>query len=169
MLSGQLPRHIDPQRFAAQRLNVSGQLLLKLMSRLAKTLVNADGEADVNLDFGIDDEGYTYITGNVQASVQLECQRCLLGCDQQLRCEVSLAVVKTEEEAKQLPSHYDPFLVTDDKMLFSQLVEDELLLALPIVAYHAKGECSMQHSTTEAEPAPKKPSPFAVLAELKKS
>jgi len=51
-----------------------------------------------------------------------------------------------------------------------ELVEDELILALPMFAYHADGECEIKQpkaETEQVEVTEKKDNPFAVLQQLK--
>ena len=74
----------------------------------------------------------------------------------------------TEEHAKNLPRYYDPLIVAGDDLELFPMVEEELILSLPIVPYH--DDCSVQTSfgdvaTTDNETD--KPNPFSVLASLK--
>ncbi len=74
---------------------------------------------------------------------------------------------------RDLPSHYEPLLVGGEP-LFADIIEDELLLALPM--WHAPSEeCSVRISsdrqagkTNTDTGATAKENPFAVLADLKK-
>jgi len=83
---------------------------------------------------------------------------------------VRLALVESEMAAGSLPEEYDPLLCTADALSLFDLVEDELMLALPIVAAHARGECQSGPVGECPDQAPAdRPNPFAVLSRLKKS
>ncbi len=57
----------------------------------------------------------------------------------------------------------EDFLPIQAEMSVLELMEDELLLALPIAPKHEEGECSNESSINEY----KKPNPFAKLEMLK--
>jgi uncharacterized protein len=58
---------------------------------------------------------------------------------------------------------YD-YLVADAKMQVIELIEDEVLLALPLAPKHAGEDCVANDMMTEL----KKPSPFQALQSLKR-
>ena len=117
--------------------------------------------------------GQRYMTLRAQAVVTLECQRCLELFDLPLQVENRLQLVETEAEieAEEIGED-DP--ETPDQLLGSSyldvlpLVEDELILALPYVPKHEV--CPSLPKELEASEGGDtgRPSPFAVLAELKK-
>jgi uncharacterized protein len=54
---------------------------------------------------------------------------------------ISLALVSGLDEARGLPEIYDPLLVEDRLIRSSDLIEDELILAVPAIPRHAEGMC----------------------------
>ena len=87
--------------------------------------------------------------------------------------DVDLVLVWSEDQAKALPADLDPLLVTEERLSLAELLEEELLLALPLVALH--DECP-RPASTGSEPEPEgdpddtqtnPDNPFAVLARLK--
>ena len=76
-------------------------------------------------------------------------------------------------EAERIPGECEPVLVEDDKLRVLDLVEEELLLAIPLVPMHAKEACSMHASASEeyeykSDPAEQgTANPFAILSNLK--
>lgn len=171
MFSERLPVHIDPIRMAETRRLLEGRIALAEMARLSGSLLDSEGEVTVSLEFGVDSEGMRFMRGRIQAEVSLECQRCLETMRYPVDSEFSLALVRSTAEAEALPSHYEPLLVEGEPLFLRDIIEDELLLALPIVPMHAPEECSVGSSADEARKdtgATKKESPFAVLADLKK-
>jgi len=81
--------------------------------------------------------------------------------------------VFNDEQAQNLPRTYEPLLVEDEKLVVLDVVEEELILSLPMFAYHDACEVDGYKQTEEAEVAAeelaeeKKPNPFEVLSALK--
>jgi uncharacterized protein len=101
----------------------------------------------------------------VHATAWLTCQRCLQPFSQPIDVERDIRWVGDESEAEMLDadSEEDVLALTPSFDLRS-LIEDELLLALPIVPRHQA--CGLPgHAADDSAPAPT--SPFAVLARLK--
>jgi uncharacterized protein len=175
MFSERLPVHIDPIRMADTRRLLEGRIALAEMARLGESLQDSAGEVAVSLEFGTDKEGIRFMRGRIRAEVSLECQRCLETMRFPIDSEFALALVRSTVEAEALPSHYEPLLVEGEPLFLRDIIEDELLLALPIVPMHAPDECSINTSSSIAADgirkdtgATEKENPFAVLADLKK-
>lgn len=137
---------------------------------MAATAGGHEGAASVELSFGRDEEGLYGINGHVSACVELTCQRCLGPLRQTLDADVALGVITAEEQAINLPERYEPLLVQEERISLAELVEDELLLTLPVIPRHEEETCEAAPAP-ELEPAPEEhqqPNPFAVLAQLKK-
>ncbi len=166
-----LPVNIEPLRLAKAGRSMHGRLALTQMQRLKQSLQSAQGDADVELHFGVDENGVHYVRGLVRADLELVCQRCLQPISLHVDAELVLGIVASEREAGRLPGEYEPLLVGEDGLIrLSDLVEDELLLALPIVAMHPEGECAPAArpvAEPEAGEENEAQSPFAVLEKLK--
>lgn len=166
-MSQQLPEQVDPFRLARQRRVMTGEMDVSRMARLAPVLNDVPGVARIALEFGVDDMGVQFVRGQVSADLSMMCQRCLQPMAQHVDSEFALGLVTNERDAERLPTHYEPLFITDEHIVLRDVIEDELLLALPIVAMHAAGTCE-QAVVQGDEPAPvKKENPFAVLQELK--
>lgn len=171
-----LPVHIDPVRMAETRRLLEGQVALAEMTRLLASLEESSGDVRVSLEFGIDEEGIRYMRGHLSAQVALVCQRCLETLRYPIDSEFALGLLGDVSEAESLPSRYEP-LVLDGKPLFLRdVIEDELLLALPIVPRHPQAECSVRLDEVAAPAesgredtgqAEKGDNPFSVLADMK--
>jgi len=108
----------------------------------------------------------------VEADVSVTCQRCLEPMPAHLTSDNTLAVVWTDEQAAHLPRHLDPLIVAQDACNLWELVEDELILAMPPFSYHDTQECKeriagFSDAAPEGSAAEDKPNPFNVLAQLK--
>jgi uncharacterized protein len=171
-MSNGLPQRIDPLKMADQGRSFQGQIALGEMARLVAAVHRVEGVAEVTLAFARDEQGRRIVSGRVRASLQMVCQRCLEPVTVVLDQPVGLAVVHSQSEAARLPREYDPLLHEDDGVSLRELVEDELLLALPCIPVHPLGECGalMNEINREADQAEagEKQNPFAVLGSLKK-
>lgn len=104
------------------------------------------------------------------ARLSLVCQRCLAPVDTPLDAERSFHFVADEDMAAQLDADSEDDVLAMTRALdLRELVEDELLLALPLVPRHevCPDPLPMSHGDDEEEePAP---NPFAALAALKRN
>ncbi|PLW68919.1 YceD family protein [Pseudohalioglobus lutimaris] len=172
MLTEPLPNTLDVRKAAARGANVSGTLGAVKLPRFQALLADESGAIDAYLAFSRDEEDRAVIALKFEADVSVECQRCLQSMPLHLAGENTLAIVWTDEQARHLPRHLEPLIVTGEGYNLWELVEEELMLALPAFSYHDTEDC-LQILSEYAEPAPeqekgdKKPNPFDVLAQLK--
>lgn len=163
-----LPYEVDALKFCQQRVVLTGQLPISAMPRLLASLVAEEGVADVDVHFSVDEQARKRIGGTVQAQVQMQCQRCLNAVAVDVSSEVQVALVWSDEQAANLPRGIEPVEVDDAHSLsLLELVEDELLLALPLVAHHSQCEMPTFDPGATLVDEGKKDNPFQVLAALK--
>lgn len=169
MLNDGLPVRVDPMRLAGQRKKLSGELPLSGLARLGASLANREGTVRVELEFGIGQAGVRFAEGRISADVELVCQRCLEPLHTTLLATPTLGLIESEAEAALLPEGYDPLLVENGELFLRELVEDELILSLPIVARHEDAACMGEgvDGTGEDTQAEARENPFAVLSVLK--
>jgi uncharacterized protein len=171
MFSGQLPPYLDVRKLADQGATIEGQTTVASLPRLSEFEDSQDEIVDVALVFARDKEdGARTISGSVSTKLTFPCQRCLepVTCD--VEASVNLEMIWSEGQERSLPESREAFLVTEEKMPLASILEEELLLALPLVALH---ETCPEPLPVPDEPEPavetgEKDNPFAVLAELKK-
>ncbi|MCC5856827.1 MAG: DUF177 domain-containing protein [Ectothiorhodospiraceae bacterium] len=174
MTARPLPVTIDVLKLVDRGQELAGSLALRRMPRLCEALVDDAGEAHLVLVFERDQARRATVTGSVRASVALACQRCLQPMPLTLEARVALAVCLSEEEAAALPDDYDPLLLEETPQRLAELVEDELILALPALARHEDTpDCepvsvTIGASAVEQGGEGRRPNPFAVLDVLKK-
>ncbi|MFT5117494.1 MAG: hypothetical protein ACI9NY_001023 [Kiritimatiellia bacterium] len=168
-----LPRQLDPRKFAQQGIEITGSVALSELTRLSEMLSSCEGHVQVELVFGIGEQRILNVSGHISASVDNVCQRCLGSIPVSVNCELSLAILWKEEHAERLPSNFEPWIIGEGQTDIYQIIEDELLLSLPIVAYHeedcvphdyfSSGEKEASKAIAEAA----KTNPFQVLQQLK--
>ena len=165
-----LPRHVDPGRLAQRNASFDGIIAPENLPRLLSA-VHSSGNVAVSLRFKVDEQGRRRLTGEFEVAVELVCQRCLGAAPERLSGDINLAVVRSEEHAKQLPGFIEPWIVDEGEADLYSIIEEELLLSLPLVTYH-EDECIdpqlMKAGAEMNEPVEQGDNPFNVLADLKK-
>ncbi len=174
-MSARLPEFIDPWHFAEIGKEITGQIRLQDLPRLEDVLVDSAGAVDFIFRFHKGEKQRVHITGCVKSVLQLQCQRCLGSVDIPVAAEVSVTVVEGYDEAILLPNEQEPLLVDDKRIRLIEIVEEELLLALPQVPMHSADGCKVEHENfsgcsndTNDASEDKPTNPFAVLKDLKK-
>ncbi len=168
-MSKQVPDFINPFRAAEGGQSIAGRLAFTRMQRLAEVVKNTEGSAEVALDFAVDEQGIPHVHGQVRCEVVLICQRCLEAMTVPIDVEMDLGIVGSDDEANRLPERYDPLVAGAEPVLVAELVEDEILLALPAVPRHEGKVCAaaIPEQVGEGDTAEVAANPFAILAQLK--
>ncbi len=171
MANCDLPKHIDVLKRAEQRVALAGKASLASMSRLVSLVTMQEGDAAIDWQFGKDEEGRIFIKGSLTADLTVVCQRCLEPMIYSIVDTVSLSPVANDTQADTLPDHYEPILIEQDSVQLLSLIEDELILRLPMVPMHDLASCRITEkfdveiiSDEETNSANKA---FAALAKLK--
>jgi uncharacterized protein len=167
-----VPEVLDAWRLVAARRGVEGHLPLSALTRLGESLLDSEGDVRFALDFDRDSLQVPYVELRIDAQLPLECQRSMERFLLPVQIVQRLGLIRDEAEEAALPPGYEPLLVPDDGMLRTiDLVEDELILAVPVVPVKPGSEAvERDWPVTHAEqehPAQDKVSPFAALSALK--
>ena len=170
MFEHPLPLAIKPVKLARQEGKLSGFMPLKQLSSLAADCVSDEGRVEADLQLRME-QSRPEIHGTANAEVKLVCQRCLEPVAVKVDVSIALGFVQDEAQIAQLPESLEPFMLEEEEVPLAELLEQELILALPIVAYHDTCEPYPYAGKEEAEAAvaDEKPNPFAVLEQLKDS
>lgn len=169
-MSKGLPELVYPLRLARSGRYLKGALLLAQMYRLADTLYNTAGTVTVDLRFGLGDQGYPVVQGVIKGELHLVCQRCLHPLLIPMTCEMCLTLVSTVNTLEHLDPQYEPLVVQEEEPVsLAAIVEDELILGLPIVPTHPEDGCStaIEYARAAEPHADTKEGPFAMLRTLK--
>ena len=174
MLSEPLPSTLDVRKAALRGATVSGSVRPSDLPRFRSLLADDSGEIEAQLTFSRDDENRYLIHLEAQTQVAVICQRCLEPMVERLSCANKLAVVWTDEEARHLPRQLDPLVVETEECSLWEVVEEELILALPSFSYHDTEQCrellvkfNADQDAATPPPTPEERNPFEVLATLK--
>ena len=163
-----LPTFIDPLHLAKQGSSLQGSLAVAQMSRLHQSLCEVQGEVYIDWQFQTEQQWAT-ITGSIQTQLHMLCQRCLQPVGWSIHARVALVALPHGHSEEDLPEGFEVLTLTSHPIPLLTLVEDELILALPIVVRHSvcpSNEYQVTNTTT-SEPA-ESYRPFQVLSQWKK-
>jgi uncharacterized protein len=170
-----LPRQIDPRKFAQQGIEIVGSVDLSTLTRVKELLFSDKGDVEAELSFDIGEQRILYVAGKIKANVENVCQRCLEAVPVSVNCELNLAIQWEDSDLDRLPSRFEPWIVAEGQADVYQIIEDEILLSLPIVSYHEE-ECiphslfsSGEADTQKVIDAGPSTNPFTALQGLKES
>ncbi|RUO36553.1 23S rRNA accumulation protein YceD [Aliidiomarina sanyensis] len=167
-----IPLSVDPVRNSGKRLSFDGVIPSSNLPRFNEVLASPCPDVEVTLTFGTDEQKIHYFRGQAKATVELVCQRCGTPMGYELETEFQYAPITRRQSADELPEHYEAAELNElGEVLLHPLVEDELLVALPLVAKHTEQECKIKSdamSWGELPAEAEKKNPFAVLQKLKK-
>jgi len=82
------------------------------------------------------------LNGTIDGALVLQCQRCLRSFEWPLHVSVALRLVFSEEEENRVMQDAEPYRIEDDVLQLHDVVEDEVLLALPIAPLCDREDCS---------------------------
>ena len=170
------PHRLDVRAFARAGTELAGRDPQSTLSRLQEGLLPmADGDPAV--EWTARGEQRELRGGAVQVwlhltartVVALECQRCLMPMQQQLEVDRHFLFARDEAEAARLDEETDDdVLVMARHLDLSELVEDELILGLPIVPRHDACPQPLAPPAEATVPEEPRANPFAGLAALRR-
>ncbi len=173
------PSHsLNLQALANSSQPLSGTVLLQNLERLAhetiepKPDLTVNWQADAELRTGKSGQQDTWLHVQASTSMPMTCQRCMgevqvpLHIDQWYRFVASEEIAMADDDASE-----EDLLVMAPQFDLLALLEDELLMALPLVPMH--DECPVTPAFSAGildspDEADEKPNPFAALVGLKK-
>lgn len=173
MLKESLPQKADLRKLANSHTRFAIESDLAALPRVADAVINGVGQVKANLEFYFDEQHRICVDGEASCVANVQCQRCLEPVEIEFVANIALARVKDDEQAQQLPKTRDALYAEEESSFdLNNMLEDELLLALPFVSYHSETECEGITSYQTAEQSTdaaveKKENPFNVLAQLK--
>lgn len=141
---------IDALRFARLGERLEGELAVTRLTRLADLIASDRGQVRYRLRGGIE-SGRPTLVLRVEAELEMVCQRCLEVCAQHVQSESRMPLARNEAEMRRWECD-EPLLdvlLADSALDVLALVEDEVLLSLPLVARHPEGQCAVAAKTSD--------------------
>ena len=162
-----LPRQVELKRLGSGRHAYEGQVPVEALAELAGA---GERPGPVQASIVLDLTGsMPRLTGRCEGSIQLQCQRCLEPVDVALESEFELVVVDRASDADGLDEGQTWVEAPRGILDLARLAEEEMLLALPVVARHENADCDggQRHFGPPGEPQPERDNPFAALKALR--
>jgi len=146
---------------------------LSELPRVAHELATGDGEAKGRVRFSRQ-QGRAVADLEVSTQAEVICQRCMQPMHWPVNVNSRVALVSDYDAADRVPEEMEVFLVEGDSVSVRDLVDEEVMLALPNVPRHGEdSECARQEVQLPGQPdepddEPDTQKPFAQLGELLK-
>jgi len=170
---------VNAKELSARAAVIDRHLDLPQLERVAQAGGLPGTRVDAQLQFGAF-EGRTTVDVHVEGTAVLECQRCLQPCE--IAVDESALVAIVRDETDDVPGGYEPFVGMPEQLSLAALIEEQVLLALPLVPAHEAGspECLpteavvvplapaalIESAASEEAAVEEKQTPFANLREL---
>ena len=126
---------IDGLQFARAALERRGVVGMEQLPRLGQLRCSTEG-LEYHLRGGRAGDGRPCLRLSVMGSVRLLCQRCLDPIQVPIAIDAELQLAESAREISEADDEIDRVLASR-RMDIAQLVEDEVLLALPMAPRHA--------------------------------
>ena len=127
----------DLESLAGRDVALSGELTLDKLPRFVSLLHSDVGSVRASLRFRQRRDGWLAVELEYQASVQLVCQRCLEPFHHDMAERVDVVLADAGAVPAIVPVGYEPFELEGSRLLPAQLLEDELIVSIPLVPKHA--------------------------------
>jgi len=167
-----LPICVDPVKSAQKRLKLDCIIAKNLMQRLATSTNRILADINSQFSFEIVQKKLRIFHGSARVAVEMTCQRCNEPMIYQCETKFTYCPVHNLEQENNLPALYEPIYYDENgEVNLHDIVEDELILALPQIAKHAIEDC--RQSSYELtfgdleDKAQQGHNPFDTLAKLK--
>lgn len=172
-MNNDIPLRIDPDLFAKQEREFSGELDVADLPRIVEITPNPDTKIMVAMSFSRSSLKYPLVKGTIEGQVVQTCQRCLTNTNVTINSQFELLLVSSEAVESAIQEGHEIYEYNEQLIETVSLLEEEVMLALPIVAKHEHlDECSAsaQKWITNKEHVPAdqpRANPFAKLKDLK--
>jgi uncharacterized protein len=130
----------DLESRANREVVLSGELQISKLSRLRSLLHSDAGSVRATLRFRQRGDGWLGSELELAAAVELVCQRCLEPFRYELAETVNVVLASSDSLPASVPDGSELFELEDGTFRPDQLIEDELIVAIPLVPKHARVE-----------------------------
>lgn len=172
-MNTELPLQIDPLLFAQQEREIQGKIRIAELPQIVGLTSQPDNLLKVMMSFSKSSLQYPLLEGTVEGEIVQTCQRCLGDTITKIDEKFTLLLVTSEIAQTAEQEGHDIFEYDEATIDTIGLIEEEVMLALPIVAKHESvDEClpiaqkwmkNKEHVAADQH----KQNPFAKLKDLK--
>ncbi len=143
----ELPQYVDPIECLQQQRAFEGSLNSDRLPRLSEELGEGGLMIPYKLTFVQDEGGRCIVQCEITTCLTVICQRCGGSMKLPLKIASQLCVITKSEMEKALPKCYEPLVAQEEGMIsLLDLIEEELLLAIPMIPRHDIMECPVNLS-----------------------
>jgi uncharacterized protein len=162
---------LDVERLADGGADVEFDVPLAELPRLRSRIPGVAGTVRGRVHFARD-MGFAVADLTLSGVAKATCQRCLQEMTEPVQSTARVALILSEADVSRVPEHLEPVLAPGGHLSVGELVEEELLLTLPIVSTHAQPQqCAVETAAVAGigtGPQETTQRPFAQLSELLK-
>lgn len=142
---------IDTLEFAHKAQHQTLQLRPEDFSRLTEESVIVNDIVTANVTGGVQEDGKPFVDIEILSGLQQTCQRCLGFFDLQINSRSRFIIVTKEDQLGDIGQEEQDVntIIAEKELDVVSFVEDELLLALPMVPLHEDGDCESPQISSE--------------------
>ncbi|RUO81360.1 23S rRNA accumulation protein YceD [Idiomarina tyrosinivorans] len=172
MQNVRIPVQVDPVKCAVKRAQYDGVVPAQTLKRFQELLLEPSQDPIVEIGFGTDPQGLMFFSGKASVEASVKCERCGEPLAVAIEAQFAYAPVTQKQTAEDFPEAYEAIEPNEfGEIALHGLIEDELILAMPLVPKHEPSECSVDRDAMtwgeiDEEAEAKSENPFAVLQEL---
>ncbi|MEQ8231089.1 MAG: YceD family protein [Gammaproteobacteria bacterium] len=172
-MTAELPSDVDYRRLLADGGTIDGCIGARRLSRVGGNF-RVTGAARARIALRRDERGRILLGGTWQAPLEAQCQRCLAWMPLTIEGELELVVVDNADDvpATQEDEEGEDYVAaTQGRLPLVALIEDELLLACPMIPLHEDSTCAGAEAGDDGgdDSSATHYKPFADLAALVKA
>lgn len=128
------------ESLAEREATLGGELEVSKLTRLASLLHSNVGSVNATLRFVRRRDGWLGAALDYRARIELVCQRCLEPFQHEVAEHVDFVLADSAAMPAVVPEGYEPFELDEGRLRPAELIEDELIVAVPFVPKHARNE-----------------------------
>lgn len=142
----ELPQLIDPMECLRDSQVFEDTLPSGSLTRLSEVLSGDEIQIPYKLSFIQDDAGRCIVRCDITTCLNVVCQRCGEMMALPVAVASQLCVIASDTLADGLPKRYEPLVSQEGMISPVEVIEEELLLAIPMVPRHDEAECPVNLS-----------------------
>lgn len=164
---------IHARKFANKDGEIRFNWMVKDFPQLCDALYNDEGEINVLIHGKYDHNKQCLLETEIKANMTLECQTSFEPIEHLVDSKVIFCTVIKESQIEDVDDDYEPILIEDGLIDMKKVVQDELILSVPIAANKPAEELNQKMSFGELDEAAiakeeEASNPFSVLMGLNK-
>ncbi len=168
-MQDKLRRQYQVDREVSRNGYFEGEISLSNLSRVTEML-HPDFDVEhsrvtLKFEFLRNEFDLPLIDGQLDTRLVLECQRCLGSLEKRVLQDFRLMIDASDELVQE--SSLDTLYSDDGYIDIVEVVEDELILGIPLVVMHEDEWCNEHLPSPDSSEAAVKENPFSVLKQLK--